>query len=97
MEAMKKLEIVVDSIELRRVTKALDGLGVSGYTIIREVEGKGGRGVQSGDELSDVFRNSYVMTVCEPERVDAIVATIRPMLKKRGGLCVVSDCAWVKH
>ncbi len=97
MQAMKKVEIVVDTVELKIVCVALDRLGVTGYTIIREVEGNGGRGLQRADDLSGVFRNSYVMTVCEPENVERIVETIRPILQRRGGVCVVTDCAWVTH
>lgn len=97
MQPMKKVEIVVDSVELKLVCAALDRLDVTGYTIIRQVEGTGGRGVQGADDLSGVFRNSYVMTICEADSVERIVDTIRPMLKRRGGVCVVTDCAWVKH
>ncbi len=97
MEAVKKIEIVTDSIELRNVVKLLEELGVSGYTVIRDVEGWGGRGVRSGDGFTDVFKNSYVMTACPPDRVGDIVAALRPILTRVGGIALVSDCHWVKH
>ena len=97
MQAMKKVEIIVDSVELRRVSEVLDRLGVSGCSVIRDVRGKGDRGTRGGDELTDVFRNSYILTVCSLEQVDTVVEAIRPILKKWGGVCLVSDCAWVKH
>lgn len=97
MEAVKKIEIVTDSAELPNVIRALEDLGVSGYTVIRDVEGRGGRGIRSGDGFTDVFKNSYVMTACPADQVAAIVSAVRPMLTRFGGVALVSDCAWVKH
>ncbi|MCX7938246.1 MAG: hypothetical protein N2545_02245 [Thermoflexales bacterium] len=70
---------------------------MTGYTIIRDVIGKGERGIRRGDELSGVFKNSYLLTTCEPEQLPAIVEAVRPILKQRGGVCLVSDAMWVKH
>lgn len=94
---VKRIEIITEAREMREVAAVLDALGVSGYTIIRDVEGKGGRGVQSGDELTDVFKNSYLLTTCAPERVEEVVEAIRPLLKRWGGVCLVSDARWVVH
>ncbi len=97
MQAVKRVEIVTDSLEMRAVCRVLDRLSVSGYSVIRDVTGRGERGVQSGDELTDVFKNSMVLLACPPERVGEIVEAIRPILKRRGGICLVSDAMWVMH
>lgn len=97
MKTVKRVEIITDALEMREVCRVLEESGVSGYTIIREVTGKGERGVQLGDELTDVFKNSYLLTACGPEQIEAIVEAIRPLLKKRGGVCLVSDAQWVRH
>ena len=44
MQPVKKLEIILDAPEEKTVTSLLDRIGVSGYTILRNVAGKGGRG-----------------------------------------------------
>ncbi len=97
MEAMKKVEIVVDSVFLNRVLEILGRAGVSGYTVIKDALGKGERGIMAGDELTDVFKNSYIFTVCTEETVNKIVQELRPLLKKAGGVCLVSDVLWLTH
>ena len=97
MQAVKRVEIITDSLETREVCRVLDRVGVSGYSVIRDVTGRGERGVQSGDDLTDVFKNSMVLLACPPERVQEVVEAIRPILKRRGGICLVSDAMWVMH
>ena len=97
MQAVKRIEIITDTLEMREVCRVLDRLAVSGYSVIRDVTGRGERGVQSGDDLTDVFKNSMVVLACPPERLTEIVEAIRPILKKRGGICLVSDAMWVMH
>jgi len=97
MEAVKRVEIVVDSVEVRRVTEVLDELGVSGYTVIPTLTGKGERGRRDGDGVSGVFANAYVLTACLPGQLRALVEAVRPLLKETGGICLVSDAEWVQH
>jgi nitrogen regulatory protein PII len=97
MQAVKKVEIVTDSLEIPEVLNLLEKLGISGYTLIKDVLGKGERGIQRGDELTDVFKNSLLIVACPPEQVAGLVEAVRPILKKRGGICLVSDAQWVVH
>lgn len=97
MQAVKRVEIVTDTIELDHVLALLEAAGVSGYTVIRNAEGKGHRGVRSGDDVTRVFQNSYVLVACTAEQVDKVVTAIRPVLKRIGGICLVSDALWVLH
>ena len=97
MIPVKRIEIIVDELELPKVLKLLDAAGVSGYTVIKDATGKGDRGLRGGDELTGVFANSYVMTACPSEKVNLIVESIRPILKQRGGVCLVSDAHWLVH
>ncbi len=97
MKSMKKVEVVIDSIYLSRVLEMLEKAGVSGYTVIRDALGKGERGIMTGDELTDVFKNSYVFTVCPEETAYKIAEEVRPLLKKVGGVCLISDVLWLTH
>ena len=97
MQAVKRVEIVTDTLELDRVLKLLDQVGVSGYTVVRNAEGKGHRGVRSGDDVTRVFQNSYVLTACTAAQVEQVVAAVRPVLRRVGGICLVSDALWVMH
>ena len=97
MQIVKRVEIITDALEMQAVTAVLEAHGISAYTIIKNVIGKGERGVQSGDDLTDVFKNSYLLTTCPLEQVQEIVEAIRPLLKRRGGVCLISDAQWVVH
>lgn len=97
MESVKRIEIIIDTREMREVCRLLEALGVSGYSVIRDVTGRGDRGVQSGDELTDVLKNSLLLTAAPPALLAEIIAAIRPILKLRGGICLVSDAEWVIH
>jgi nitrogen regulatory protein PII len=97
MQAAKKVEIVTVSVELERLCRVLDKQGVSGYTVIQDVTGKGHRGSRRGDELTDVFKNTYVFAVVPEELVAPIVEAVRPILQKYGGVCLASDVQSVGH
>ena len=67
--------------------------GVSRYSVIKNTTGKGER----GGKMTGVFTNSYFMTACPPEKVTAVVESLRPTLKQRGRVCLVSDALWLIH
>ncbi|MBP9616204.1 hypothetical protein AACT_0567 [Arcobacter acticola] len=95
MKNMKKIEIIIESIYLNRLIELFDRKEITGYTIIRDVEGKGITGIKSADEITDVFSNNYVFTVCDEDKLMNIVEDIRRFIKKYGGRCIVSDVSWV--
>ncbi len=88
---MKKVEIVVDSLHLGKVLEFLEKQGATGYSVVKDVLGKGERGIRAGDELTDVFKNSYVFSVCDEQTARRIAQDIEKLLKKYGGVCIISD------
>ncbi len=86
-----KVEIVTDAIKLDSIVKLLDEVGVSGYSIIKDVEGKGTRGARSGDGFTNLFINNYIMVVCNEKEMNTIVEAVCPIINKFGGICIVSD------
>ena len=95
MKNMKKIEIILESVYLNRLIELFDRKEITGYTIIRDVEGKGITGIKSADEITDVFTNNYVFTVCDEDKLMSIVEDIRAFIKRYGGRCIVSDVSWV--
>jgi nitrogen regulatory protein PII len=97
VKIVKKIEIVINSLELQKVLKILDNVGVSGYTIIEDVTGKGHRGRVIDDLASHALTNAYVMTICTEEQEHPVVEAIRPIVKKYGGVCIISDTKSILH
>lgn len=97
MVAKKKIEVVIDSFHLDNVLRIFDKHGIEGYTVIKDVLGKGERGLMSADELTDAFKNSYVFTVCGEEVAMKVAMDLKPVLKRYGGVCIISDVMWVLH
>lgn len=97
MHPVKRVEIITDAAEMRHIVRILEQQGISGYTIIPDVVGRGQRGMRLGDDLSSAFQNSYLLTTCEPEAIDTLVEAIRPVLQRRGGVCLVTDAWWLRH
>jgi nitrogen regulatory protein PII len=97
MQQVKKVEIIISSLEVEEVSEILDKAKVSGYTVIKNALGKGERGFSYAD-FDEESSNSYVMTVCTNEQqLENLVNLLKPLLKKVGGVCLVTDATWVIH
>ena len=97
MKPVKRVEIVVEAVEINNFLALLKQVGVVGYTIIRHVGGRGERGERRPDEFVYEVENVYFIVACDEAQANALVAAIRPMLVKSGGMCLVSDAIWVIH
>jgi nitrogen regulatory protein PII len=98
MQAIKKVEIIIEHRELADLLAVLKIEALAaGYTVIKEAYGAGERGNMAGDGLSGAFTNSYLLIACSEDEANRIVEIVRPILKRYGGVCLVSDAMWVKH
>jgi nitrogen regulatory protein PII len=91
MKKMKKVEIIIESIYLKRLVELLKKSEVSGYTIIKDIEGYGGHGLKTADEANDLLSNTYIFTVCEEEKIENMIEKIRSFINTYGGKCIISD------
>lgn len=97
MKPVKRVEIVVEAAEINHFLGILKRVGVSAYSIIRHVGGRGERGERRPDEYVYELENVYFIVACDEAQAEALVAAVRPMLVKTGGMCLVSDAIWVIH
>lgn len=97
MKPVKKIEIVIDNNNLESALRVIEAAGVGGYTVLRDVAGKGDRGIRAGNDLGAELKNSYIMVACEQTQVEPILNGIRPLLDDFGGVCLVSDSVWLLH
>jgi hypothetical protein len=96
-KAIKRLEIVTSSVELKKVLETLEKLGVQGYSIIRGVSGKGDRGVTTCDLDVDGVCNDYILAICNLEQEASVMAALYPILTRYGGICISSDANTLVH
>ena len=98
MQAIKKVEIIIGYLESPRLLEQIKEEGIAvGYTVVKEVVGSGRRGDRTGDGLSGELTNSYILIACSEDEAHRIVEIVEPVLKRFGGVCLVSDAMWVKH
>ena len=55
------------------------------------IQGAGGHGRKTADDVTDVFSNDYIFTVCEEEAFLKMQPDITNFIKEYGGKCIVSD------
>jgi nitrogen regulatory protein PII len=98
MHAVKRLEIIAASLELEKLIAKLDAAGVPGYSIIRNVVGRGSDGGDvstDSDFASTPLSNIYIVSFCSEEQVNSVLTSIQPLLNRYGGVCYVSDAVKV--
>jgi nitrogen regulatory protein PII len=96
MHPVKRIEIVADSVELGKLLERLDRSGVSSYTVIRNVAGKGIRGTVFDDSAVTMLDNAYIIAFCPPDQVTPVVEAIQPILNKFGGSCWISEAMEIR-
>ena len=91
MKNMKKVELIIETVYIQRLIKLFKKHDIGGYTIIKDVEGYGGHGLKTTDDVTDVLSNVYVFTVCEAKTYEGMDKEIRTFLHTYGGKCILSD------
>ena len=92
LHAMKEIKIVIQGEHLKFVTDLLEGGGATGYTIIKNVSGKGHHGFHTAHTMfNEMDSIVMLMTVVTPEKVEPILAGLKPLFAKYTGVMFVSD------
>jgi nitrogen regulatory protein PII len=95
LQRVNKVEIIIDHSFLEDLLKILDAVRVTGYTIIEDTSGKGERGLSCSD-YHCAYHGNYIMTVCTNEQqLATVLEKINPILKKSGGICLVTPSHWI--
>ena len=97
MQKMKKVEVIIESIYLNRLLDLFHEGNVTGYTVIRDIEGAGSHGLKTADEANDILSNTYVFTLCNEEKFNRMIEKIRAFIDRYGGKCIVLDAQVLLH
>ncbi len=94
LHPMKEIRIIIPGEHLKFATDMLDNLKVTGYTIIHNISGKGHHGFHTAHPMfSEVDSLVMLMTVVLEEKVQPILAGLRPLFDRYPGVLFVSDVA----
>jgi PII-like signaling protein len=88
----KRIEIMVEAPLMRRVLSILDDQGVSGYTVLPALAGRGKDGSWDRDGL--VGRAGavvQVLCIVDASRVDAMLEPLFALVSRQIGIVTVSD------
>ncbi|MHB1286080.1 MAG: P-II family nitrogen regulator [Leptospirales bacterium] len=92
LHPMKEIRIIIPGENVKFATDLLDTIKATGYTIIRNISGKGHHGFHTSHPMFDDL-NSLVMlmTVVPEEMVEPILSGLAPFFDHYMGVMFVSD------
>jgi len=93
MHLVKRLEMMVDEPEMHKITKCLDKIGISNYTVIPNAHCK--KNQEDGLAFSGLG-NVYIISYCAEDQLKMVVENIKPILGKFGGNLYISDVMEVR-
>jgi len=89
---VKKLEIILSGEHQAFATDLLDNAGVTGYTIINNLSGKGRHGFHEGHIMFNEEDVLIMIIVAVPEElVDPILEGLDPFYSEHTGIVFISD------
>src|SRR5213080_5594597 len=94
LHPMKEIRVIVSGEHRAFVTDLLDKVQATGYTIIGNVSGKGHHGLHEGHYMfSELESLVMIMAVVPEEKVEPILAGLRPLFDRYSGVMFVADVA----
>ncbi|MFO0775198.1 MAG: DUF190 domain-containing protein [Nitrospiraceae bacterium] len=94
LHPMKEIRVVVAGEHRPFVTDLFDKMEASGYTIIGNISGKGHHGVREAHFMfSEQESLVMIMTIVPTEKVEPILAGLRPLFDRHSGVMFVADVA----
>lgn len=98
LHLMKEIRVVVSGEHRAFVTELLDNVQASGYTIIGNISGKGHHGLREAHFMFGEMESLVmIMTVVKEEKVEPILAGLRPLFDRHSGVMFVSDVSVSRH
>lgn len=95
---LKKVEVVIASTFIKQVIERFNKANVKGFTAIEIAKG---RGIKSGETIDEgmipVYKNHYIFVLCDEDQARELINLIDPLIKKAGGLIILSDVQTTNH
>lgn len=93
----KRIDIIIEMPLLRRITERFDKTGVSGYSVLTVIAGRGQSGEWSASgQVSEVGQMAAIMCIVDAGKVDFVLDEVFAVVQKQIGLITVSDVSVVR-
>ena len=93
----KRIDLIIEMPLLRRVTERFDQAGVSGYSVLPVIAGRGQSGEWSASgQVSEVGQMAATVCIVDAGKVDAVLDEVFAVVRKQIGLVTVSDVSVVR-
>lgn len=94
LHTMKEIRIIIQGEHVKFATELLDGIKATGYTIIHNISGRGHHGFHTAHPMfNEMDSLVMLMTVVPKEKVEPILAGLKPVFDRHTGVMFVSDVA----
>ena len=92
LSPLKKLEIILDGEHREFATDLLDRAGVTGYTIVNNLSGKGSQGFHEGHLMFNEDDALIMIIAAVPEElVGPLLEGFQPFFEAHSGVVFVTD------
>ena len=93
----KRIDLIIEMPLLRRVTERFDKAGVSGYSVLPVIAGRGQSGEWSASgQVSQVGQMAAIICIVDTGKVDAVLDEVFAVVQRQIGLVMVSDVSVVR-
>lgn len=90
----KRIEIIIEMPLLRRVMDLFDKAGVSGYSVLPVIAGRGQTGAWSADsQVGDAGHMMAIVSIVDAAKLDDILEAVAGVVRRQIGLVTISDVA----
>lgn len=86
----KRIEILTDVALVSRVTDAIDGTGITGWTVTPVTSGKGRDGHWREERVLGTDK-SFVLTIASQDKAEALAEALAPILTSHSLLLTMWD------
>lgn len=90
----KRVEIIIEAPMESRLTRALESVGVTGYTVLPVLGGSGRSGAWTREgQVSRAGGMVAVVCLIAPERLDGLLEAAFAVVDRHMGVVSITDCA----
>lgn len=86
----KRIEILADTLLMRRVTDAIDRAGITGWTVTSVQSGSGREGAWREERLMGTEK-SLILTIASQDKAALLAESLAPILSSHGLLLTMWD------